>query len=298
MASINRTKLEEGKIYFFICYALVCGGKSTFFEQIQAQTSTEENKNKYNVKMVSSDLIRAELSNEMQKNNPNMTFKQCFDKLGKKTAVEFDKQIKKAIDSKEDNKINIILVDKNYPQGIDKFLKLFCKDKSSQFFVVFIPNITKPLNISELWFPFSLNYFIQCYLRLKNRHGHSVLNGEDEESKYVYISFLKLFQNFNFHTKICSDANYSSNVFTQTIDFTDESKDLEIDPETEQFFSKVMKKIRAFDMEKIKKYNEKDINAYFKGLDDKYDGKNFFEDTREKIKEEVTDLLINGIAHK
>ena len=227
-----------------------------------------------------------------------MTFKQCFDKLGKQTAVEFDKQIKNAIDSKEDNKINIILVDKNYPQGIDKFLKSFCKDKSSQFFVVFIPNITKPINISDLWFPFSLNYFIQCYLRLKNRHGHEVLNGEDEQSKYVYISFLKLFQNFDFHTKICSDTNYSSNVFTQTIDFTDESKDVEIDPETEQFFAKVMKKIRAFDMEKIKKYNEKDINAYFKGLDDKYDGKNFFEDTREKIKEEVTDLLINGIAHK
>ena len=80
MESINRIKLEEGKIYFFICYALVCGGKSTFFEQIQFQTNTEENKNKYNVKMVSSDLIRAELSNEMQKKNPNMTFKQCFDK--------------------------------------------------------------------------------------------------------------------------------------------------------------------------------------------------------------------------
>ena len=198
MESTNKTlKLEEGKIYFFICYALVCGGKSTFFEQIQSQTSTEENKNKYNVKMVSSDQIRANLSHEMQKNKPEMTFKQCFDKLGKETAKQFDKQIKSAIDSKEDNKINIILVDKNYPQGIDKFLKLFCKDKSSQYFVVFIPNITKPLTIENLWFPFSLNYFIQCYLRLKNRHGHEVLNGEDEQSKYVYISFSLYFLIFS-----------------------------------------------------------------------------------------------------
>jgi len=291
-------KLEEGKIYFFICYALVCGGKSTFFEQIQSQTSTEENKNKYNVKMVSSDQIRADLSHEMQKNKPEMTFKQCFDKLGKETAKQFDKQIKSAIDSKEDNKINIILVDKNYPQGIDKFLKLFCKDKSSQYFVVFIPNITKPLSIENLWFPFSLNYFIQCYLRLKNRHGHEVLNGEDEQSKYVYISFLKLFQNFDFHQKVSNDPEFAENVFLQKIDFTDESKDMEIDPETEKFFTKVMKKIRAFDMEKIKKYNENDINTYFKGLDDNYDGKNFFEDTREKIKNEVNDLLVNGIIVK
>ena len=83
MESNKVMKLEEGKIYFFICYALVCGGKSTFFEQIQSQTNTEENNSKYNVKMVSSDQIRADLSHEMQKKNPSMTFKQCFDKLGK-----------------------------------------------------------------------------------------------------------------------------------------------------------------------------------------------------------------------
>ena len=296
MESEKRMKFEEGKIYFFICYALVCGGKSTFFEQIQAQTTTEENKNKYNVKLVSSDQIRADLSHEMQKNNPEMTFKQCFDKLAKETAKEFDRQIKLAIDSKEGNKINIILVDKNYPQGIDKFLKLFCEDKATENFIVFIPNIVKPLEIGNLWFPFSLDYFIQCYLRLKNRHGHEVLNGEDEQSKFVYISFLKLFKDFDFYSNISYDQNYSSNVFIQTIDFTDESKEVEIDPDTQKFFENVIRKIKPFDMEKIKKYNEKDINEYFKIVEDKYDGKNFFEDTREKIKNEVNDLLTNGIV--
>ena len=296
MESENRIKFEEGKIYFFICYALVCGGKSTFFELVQTQTNTEENKNKYNVKLVSSDQIRADLSHEMQKKNPEMTFKQCFDQLGKETAKEFDRQIKLAIDSKEGNKINIILVDKNYPQGIDKFLQLFCEDAATQNFIVFIPNIVKPLEIGNLWFPFSLNYFIQCYLRLKNRHGHEVLNGEDEQSKFVYISFLKLFKDFDFYTNISYDQNYSSNVFIQTIDFTDESKEMEIDPDTQKFFENVMRKIKPFDMEKIKKYNEKDINEYFKIVEDKYDGKNFFEDTREKIKNEVTDLLTNGIV--
>ena len=201
-SSKPKFKLEKGKTYFFICYALVCGGKSTFFEQILSQTNTEENKSKYNIKMVSSDEIRANLSKEMQKKNSNMTFKQCFDKLGKETAREFDIQIKKAIDSTDKSKISIILVDKNYPQGIDGFLKKFCRNKYTQFFIVFIPNISKPIDISNLKFPFSLNYFIQCYLRLKNRHGHEVLNGEDEESKLVYISFFKLFQNFDFYKNI------------------------------------------------------------------------------------------------
>ena len=88
----------------------------------------------------------------MQKKNPNMTFKQCFDKVGKETAKEFDTQIKNPINSTKKDKINIILVDKNYPQGIDKFLKLFCKDKSTQFFLVFIPNIKTPININGIKF--------------------------------------------------------------------------------------------------------------------------------------------------
>ena len=56
--------------------------------------------------------------------------------------------------------------------------------------------------------------------------------------------------------------------------------------------------MKAFDMANINKNNEKDIIAYFKGLDDKCDRKNFFEDPREKIKNEATDLLVNGIEHK
>ena len=30
----ERIEFQPGNTYFFICFALVCGGKSTFFEQI------------------------------------------------------------------------------------------------------------------------------------------------------------------------------------------------------------------------------------------------------------------------
>ena len=294
----ERIKLEPGNTYFFICFALVCGGKSTFFEQITAQTNSDQNKDKYNISIVSSDKIREDLSHQMQKENPNMTFKQCFDKVGKETAKKFDKEIKKAIDNKKQDKINIILVDKNYPQGIDKFLKFFCKDKESQFFLVFIPKIKKPININGLEFPFSLDYFFQCYLRLKNRHGHEVLNGEDENSKMVYLSFFKLFQNFDFYNKIYSNDEYAKNVFLQKIDFTDENKEIEVDKDIEEFFNNVIKNLKAFDMDSIKKYHENNINKFFGTIEDKYDGKNFFNDTRELIKNQVQDLLEKGIIIK
>ncbi len=331
--SSGKIRLKKGNTYFFICYALVCGGKSTFFEQILSQTGTEENKSNYNVIMVSSDQIRADLSREMQKKNPEMTFKQCFDKLSRETAREFDTQIFQALKKRDKNKINIILVDKNYPQGINAFVKKFCKYPANQFFIVFIPNIEKGIEINELKFPFSLNYFIQCYLRLKNRHGHEVLNGEDEESRLVYVSFFKLFQNFDFYKNVkgtkSEDSkqeknekeedkstakkkersrdkdyyynknkgdrfNFDKNIFIHKIDFTDESKEIKIDENLEKFFNDVIAKMKAFDMKDIKEKYQKDIDNYFDLLDKEYDGKNTFEDTREKIKEEVTDLLNNG----
>ena len=293
----EKIKLEPGNTYFFICFALVCGGKSTFFEQITSQTNSDQNKDKYNISIVSSDKIREDLSHQMQKENPNMTFKQCFDKVGKETAKKFDKEIKKAIDNKKQDKINIILVDKNYPQGIDKFLKFFCKDKDSQFFLVFIPKIKKPININGLEFPFSLDYFLQCYLRLKNRHGHEVLNGEDENSKMVYLSFFKLFQNFDFYNKIYSNAEYENNVFLQEIDFTDETKEIEVDNDVVQFFNNVIRRLKAFDMENIKQNHESEINKFFGIIEEKYDGKNFFNDTRDLIKNQVQDLLAGSIIY-
>ena len=286
---------EKGKIYFFMSFSLVCGGKSTFFEEIKNQTGKENEKEKYNIILVSSDKIREELSLKMQKDNPKMTFKQCFNKVGRDTAKEFDTQIKNAIDSADKDKINIILVDKNYPQGIKKFLEKFCTNKDSMFFIVFIPNIKKPININNIKFPFSLNYFIQCYLRLKNRHGHEVLNGEDESSKYVYISFLKLFQNFDFDKRLKSSEEYGKNIFFQIIDFTDEKNEIQIETNTEKFFNNVMRKIKPFDEFSIKKYFGNDIDEYFKAIEEKYDGKNFFEDTRELIKNEIEDLLKNGV---
>ena len=319
-------KLEKGNTYFFFCYALVCGGKSTFFDQIISQTKEEENKELYNIQTVSSDQIRADLSKEMQSKNPKMTFKECFDKVGRDTARKFDIEIQHAIDKRDKSKINIILVDKNYPQGINAFMKRFAKYINSQFFVVFIPNISKPISINNLNFPFSLNYFIQCHLRLKNRHGHEVLNGEDEESNLVYLSFFKLFQNFDFYKNIKGNTNsnddkkgkkeddltpkkersrekyhkkdkynFDDNIFIQKIDFTDESKDLEIDEDTKKFFGDVIGKMKAFDMKDIKEKYQKEIDNFFKNIDEKYDGKNFFEDTREKIKDQVKNLLKDGI---
>ena len=92
----------------------------------------------YNYLYVSSDQVRDKLAKKLNEKEKEKTYKQCFELVGKNTAKEFDRIIQNFVKKSDNEKINIILVDKNYPQGIDKFLKLFCKDKESQFFLVFI----------------------------------------------------------------------------------------------------------------------------------------------------------------
>ena len=288
----SKIKLEKGKNYYFICYSLVSGGKSTLFESI---ISIVKNEPDYNYICISSDKIRDELAKKLNEKEKNKTYKQCFELVGKNTAKEFDRRIEDFVKKSDEEKINIILVDKNYPQGINKFLSKFCKNKELNYVIVLLPNITNPIKNSKFYYPYSVDYIIQCYLRLKHRTGHENLNGDDEDSKYIYLSFLKLFNKFRFETGINTNDEYNNNVFYKAISFTDESNNIDFDGEFSNFFSKTMKNIKAFDIESMKKNYGEEIESFFKFIEDNYDNKNLFMDTREKIKEEVKDIFVNGI---
>ncbi len=291
-STVKKIKLEKGKNYYFICYSLVSGGKSTLYESM---ISNIENKPDYNYIYVSSDKVRDELAKKLNEKEKDKTYKECFELVGKNTAKEFDRRIENFVKHSEKDKINIILVDKNYPQGINKFLSKFCQDKELNYIIVLLPNITNPIKSSKYYYPYSVDYIIQCYLRLKHRIGHENLNGDDEDSKYIYLSFLKLFNKFRFETGINTDDQYVDNVFYKSISFTDESNNINFDGEFQKFFSKTMGKIKAFDIPSMKNNHGEEIESFFKFIEDNYDNKNLFMDTREKIKEEVKDILINGI---
>ncbi len=291
-STVKKIKLEKGKNYYFICYSLVSGGKSTLFESMISNIKDDPD---YNYILVSSDQVRDELAKKLNEKEKDKTYKQCFELVGKNTAKEFDRRIENFVKNSDKDKINIILVDKNYPQGINKFLSKFCQNKELNYIIVLLPNITNPIKSSKYYYPYSVDYIIQCYLRLKHRVGHENLNGDDEDSKYIYLSFLKLFNKFRFETGINTDDQYVDNVFYKAISFTDESNNFSFEGEFEKFFSKTMGKIKAFDIESMKNHHGEQIESFFKFIEDNYDNKNLFMDTREKIKEETKDILINGI---
>ena len=287
-------KLSKGKNYFLICYSLVSGGKSTFYNYILDFTKKDEFKNNFNVFYVSSDQVRDELAKEFQKKNQELTYQECFDKVGKNTAKEFDKRIKNFLRLSKKDKINLYLIDKNFPQGIDKFLNSFVKhEKNNNFVIVFIPKIKNQINLNEnhIYYPFSIDYIMQCYLRLKHRKGHENLNGNDQNSRNVYLSFLKLFKGFNFENNIYSENQYQKNIQLRVISFTDEDNNIDFNEVHQNFFKNVLNKIKPFDMNSLNNEFKDDINNYLNYIEANYDEKNVFKDTRNIIENEVLDFL-------
>lgn len=283
MESSSQFKFEKGKTYYLICFALVAGGKSTFYDSIINQYK-ENYPEDYNVLFVSSDQIRQQLAKTYHSKHSHITYDEAFEKMGKTTAKEFDAQIMQFIKKKDDNKINLVLVDKNYPNGIDKFRQIFCQNINENIVLLLTPRITRPIKAKGLKLPFSYDYVFQCYFRLKGRKEHETLTGSSPNGKYIYLSFLKLFQNFVFANQI------TNGVYLKEISFSDESNNIDPSDDIKELFSTFLFKLKPFKFELINEYQD-NINLLFDLIDKSYS--NSFKDTRSDIFTEVKLLLDN-----
>ena len=166
-------------------------------------------------------------------------------------------------------------------------------EKNNNFVIVFIPKIKNQINLNEnhIYYPFSIDYIMQCYLRLKHRKGHENLNGNDQNSRNVYLSFLKLFKGFNFENNIYSENQYQKNIQLREISFTDEDNNIDFNEVHQNFFKNVLNKIKPFDMNSLNNEFKDDINNYLNYIEANYDEKNVFKDTRNIIENEVLDFL-------
>lgn len=104
--------------------------------------------------------------------------------------------------------------------------------------VVLYPKIKYPIsNAKGLGFPFSFNYIIQSYYRLKSRKGHDTLDyDKNPKAHYILLSFLTLYRNSYFHVNNPLMSLYP-------ISFTDESEEIKLDKETRNLFFTVVKEV-------------------------------------------------------
>ena len=182
-------------------------GKTYFIQQLEPMLQ------KYDIPFyfVSADEIRRDIMNNLVKRK-RISLDQAFKESGRPSNFEFEKELKDVFDEiYQDNRIKkaVIYIDKNHPpnaisrstEPIRKYLsEVRYKIKNLKLeFIAIIPdcinNFEFTKNKNKSFIPFSLTYFIQCYLRVKNRNDHPTLNGDNKELMSIFGIFIQNFIN-------------------------------------------------------------------------------------------------------
>ena len=205
--------------------------------------------NELHIQFVSSDEIKGKMISKHLEDNPKKSFQKVFDSITEsnefKNAIK--DQLNLAVKSIDKTKLNIICFDKNYipellPNAKKEFETMVKKETLRAQLIVFQPNISESSKIKiakDLEFPFSFDYLIQSYLRLKNRTNHGTLDSK-KNPKFYLVYLLFLFRYKNFETKKISKFCNG----TIKLSFTDERSSTDNDKRFEELSSLLEKVYR------------------------------------------------------
>ena len=239
---IEQSYSNVKQIIVLIPMTIPGNGKTYFINQLKPILE------KYNIvyRDISSDLIRRRVMDGMMARNRRITEQEAFAKSGKTANFKFEDELQETFKSLYyDTKVKkaMIYIDKNHPtnainrstEPIRKFLKdnFDSSFKLDLKFVALIPdcvnNFEFAKNNSINSIPFSLSYFIQCYLRVKHRNDHPTLNGNSKNLISIFGMFIQNFINLK--------LNENSIILYQKLDkaiklpFTDEVEEDQLPPD-------------------------------------------------------------------
>ena len=135
--------------------------------------------------------------------------------------------------------LNLIYLDKNYPPGeiasASEFLEEHsANDKLEIRRVAILPKIINPVKN----FPFSMNYFIKCYMRCLQRQDNVTLpNGDPKKLAKLLTIFFQTFRGVTFNSSFLGRYNFDEMV---EIDFTNEHPDLMLPSNLEKALEKAL----------------------------------------------------------
>ena len=283
------------RVYVIIPMTIPGNGKTYFINQLKPIIE------KYGIYFYSigSDNIRRKIMDNMLRKNHYMTEKEAFDKSRFPANKEFEKQLENMF--KEiyfDDKIKnaIIYIDKNHPpnaisRSIDPINKCLQDNLNSTLkldlkFIALTPECVNYFFFSDTSFiPFSLSYFIQCYLRVKHRNDHPTLNGDQKDLIVVFAVFIKNFINVSLKENDIIMFNKLDQIIK--LPFTDEIDENNLPKELVNTAKKFFVSIQNDGYERVStpttEYFEKLINNTFPKGNEFFPTKNFVSQTTEPI---------------
>jgi len=183
------------EIFVFVPITLPGCGKTTTLTALQKVLKSTD----VSFQTISSDAIRLQLMNEIQRKQPHLDRDSLFHKTTKTSRTEFTRGIERmfqaASSSTEDK--SVIFLDKNHPPnaipGVMRDLQKACPRSLKLRTIAVVPEI-QPFSMlgkrADIRFPFALSTLIQCCLRVKARRNHETLNGEEGSAKFAQVVFM------------------------------------------------------------------------------------------------------------
>ena len=294
----NTNNSSLSKIIILIPITLPGSGKTELITYLQ-NTAT-----KYGIYFdyISSDEIRKKEIEIYMKKMAGMTEREAFNRSRNYYNKSFQEEIEtkfKKIYLNNKLKNCLLFIDKNHPpnainktiEPIKKIISDFTNTEKHVSFVGLIPECINNFFVdSHLFIPFSLTYLIQCYIRVRNRTNHPLMN-QNRKDLLLFLmgSFIKNFIGVSLDSsKLMSLYSIEETFklpFTDEIDDSQFPEDILI-PST--FFigtlvdSKYDSSVTTSDSENF----ENKINKYFFNIDTKipFDSKN---EIRYKVKKNI-----------
>ena len=293
----SETGYNIKRVIVLIPMTIPGNGKTYFIKQLK------EIIEKYGISFYSigSDLIRRRIMDNIMRKNRKITEKEAFEKSGKPASFEFEKELVNTFDeiyTSDHIKNAIIYIDKNHPpnainrstEPIRKYLQGAIK-RSSKLdlqFVALIPDCINEFrfgNNFNSFIPFSLSYFIQCYLRVKHRDDHPTLNGDTKNLVNIFGIFISNFINVSLKENNIIMLQKLNRAIK--LPFTDEIEDEGLPEDlvdaARKFFEELIKNKNNRDPTPISKKFEKMINDYYPRAEDFYSTKSLVKSTSEPI---------------
>lgn len=199
--------------------------------------------------IISSDEVRAECMERLAKTQRKLTRDQLFDKTGRDARNLFNERLSNLIATggdKKDCSAHFIFIDKNHPpnaikgtldlikqsgQGVNLEVIALTPQVEDDFFLYVDQGRTHK-------YPFSANFFFNCFDRVQHRLDHPTLPGSGSKSANVLVMFFHMFRNIKLNKDSVLKNGFDRHL---AVPFTNETKPTTIPAELNGAFIDVLK---------------------------------------------------------
>ena len=166
-----------------------------------------------------------------------------------------------------------------------------CKGKlniSNTYFILFYPKIIEPLYFSEFFYPYSLEFIIQCYFRIKGRKDHETLDPSKKEDFYaVLFLFVQFYKDFHFAKIFKFDFLFMKYEISYC-DIKESEMEEKSNLDILTCFEEIMSKVKIEDMPSA----NQEMKDFIQLIEKNYKNTDF-KDTKEIIQQEIKSCKIS-----